>query len=63
MLITLIQAETTRNGTLEKEKRDHAVSQWTHCVPLLRGASAQLQIPSFWPLGPGVGGRELCLVL
>jgi len=24
------QVEATRNGTLEKEKRDHAVSQWTH---------------------------------
>jgi len=28
MLISLTQVETTRNGTLEKEKRDHAVSQY-----------------------------------
>jgi len=30
MQISLTQVEATRNGTLEEEKRDHAVSQWTH---------------------------------
>jgi len=30
MLISLTLVETTRNGTLEKEKWDHAVSQWTN---------------------------------
>jgi len=30
MLISLTLVETTMNGTLEKEKRDYAVSQWTH---------------------------------
>jgi len=31
-------------------------------MPLLHGASALLQMPSFWQEGPGVGDRELCLV-
>jgi len=30
MLISLTQVEATRNGTLEKEKRDHAAAQSTH---------------------------------
>jgi len=30
-------------------------------MPLLQGASALLQMPSFWQVGPGVGDRELCL--
>jgi len=30
-------------------------------MPLLHGASALLQMPSFWQVGPGVGDRELCL--
>jgi len=32
-------------------------------MPLLGGASALLQMPSFGQVDPGVGGRELCLVL
>jgi len=41
MLISLTQVETTRNGTLEKENRDHAVSQWTH-----RGVSVSVYSPT-----------------
>jgi len=32
-------------------------------MPLLLGASALMQMPSFWQVGPGVKGRGLCSVL
>jgi len=41
MLISLTQVESTRYGTLEKEKRDHAVLQRTH-----RGLSVSVHSPT-----------------
>jgi len=40
MLISLTQVKATRNGTLEKEKRDHAVSQWTQILSLRSSVSS-----------------------